>query len=662
MITTMPNNRGLLWLGARPEKQGVGFRVWALAVEQLEVVIVEALSQAEIRPGELDKKVKEVASYRLNKDEDGYFSGWVEELQAGALYLYRLDGDKLRPDPASRYQPLGVHGPSQVIAAGDSFGWHDQAWSGLPLEETIIYEVHIGTATPEGTFEAFIPRLDYLKSLGVTAIELMPVNDFPGKHNWGYDGVCLFAAARAYGGPEGLRELIDAAHSRGLAIIQDVVYNHLGPDGNYLRDFSPSYFTDEKKTPWGDALNFELTPVRQFFVANALYWTHEFHLDGLRFDATHTILDQDNLPDHPHFLKELVATVRASLPGGRNFVMFAEDERNEVNLVQSVEEGGVGLDGIWADDFHHQLRSALAGDNEGYYADFTGSPIDLAQTLAQGWFYIGQLSQFSGQPRGTHTHQIDPAHFVYCIQNHDQIGNRPIGDRLHDNIETEAYRAASALLLLSPATPLLFQGQEWAASTPFLFFTDHNPDLGKLVTEGRRAEFAHFSGFGGPDIPDPQADSTFDRSKLNWAELEEPGHAQILTLYRDLLQLRRDVKHFTSRQGSRGFFHSATVDRDAIALRYGNAESEATLGNPVALDQELLVITNLQGNLKLALTESNLTRPPQGYIWQLLLSTDDPRYGGNQPEHDNLQTAIGQGQIEASGPITLVLRAVQKPI
>ena len=614
-------------IGAQLQENGVRFRVWAEDVRRMEVVL-------------LDRDGTQLHAHELKRDSEGCFEGFVNGVAAGALYMYLLDGDKLRADPASRYQPEGVHGPSEVVDS--AFPWSDAgSWNGIPLEEMVIYEVHIGTATEEGTFDAFIEKLPYLKTLGITAIEIMPVADFPGERNWGYDGVDLFAPANAYGGPDGLKRLVDAAHSHGLAVLQDVVYNHLGPDGNYLRDFSRSYFTDEKKTPWGDAINYANPHVREFFLSNAIYWAQEYHMDGLRLDATHAILDDTR----PHILQEISTRVKETLPPGRHFVVCAEDERNDRWVVTPVEQGGAGIDAVWADDFHHQVRSAVAGDNEGYYANYTGTAEDLADTLAKGWFYVGQRQTASGKKRGTDPGDIDPPRFVYCIQNHDQIGNRPTGDRLNDNVGHDAYRAASALLLLSPYTPLLFQGQEWAASTPFLFFTDHNPELGKLVTEGRRAEFAHFKGFHGSEVPDPQARSTFEASKLKWDEMEQGEHGQTLALYLELLRMRADLPAFKERR--KETFRSAHVDTDAIAMRY----LDPTGG------EDLLVIVNLKGDLSVELAASDVTRAPEGTRWRAILSTDEPQFGGTQGL-ETLQASIEQGHLTASSPIAVALHSV----
>jgi maltooligosyltrehalose trehalohydrolase len=617
-------------IGAAPDATGVTFRVWASGVQQLDVVI-------------MGEERRELAGYPLSRDAEGYFSSHVDGLRAGGKYMYRLDGAKLRGDPASRYQPEGVHGPSQVV--DPAFEWQNSAtWQGLPLSETILYEVHIGTATPQGTFEAFIEKLPYLKELGVNTIEIMPVGDFPGDRNWGYDGVCLFAPARAYGGAVGLKRLVDAAHGYGLAVVQDVVYNHLGPDGNYLRDFSRDYFTPDKKTPWGDALDYANPAVRDFFINNALYWAHEYRMDGLRLDATHAILDDTR----PHILADLPARLRATLPAGRYFNIFAEDERNTDWLLIPAAEGGAGLDAVWADDFHHEVRSALAGDNEGYYADFTGSAGDLAETLTKGWFYTGQASLFSGKARGRDASRYDPPHFVYCIQNHDQIGNRAIGDRLSEGIGLDAYRAAAGLLLLSPYTPLLFQGQEYAASTPFLFFTDFNEDLGKLVTKGRREEFAYLSAFSGDTVPDPQAVSTFEKSKLDWTEPEKPGHRETLALYRDLFKLRRTLPRL--REVRRANFKAIQIEEDALAFRFYGPDT------PGSGQADLLVVVNLKGDLNFKLSGQEINQLPAGWGWQALLTTDDPAYGGGQLLGD-VQALVETGYIRASSPVTYAFQS-----
>jgi maltooligosyltrehalose trehalohydrolase len=476
----------------------------------------------------------------LTRADDGTFSGAFDDVRAGDLYAYVLDGEGPFPDPASRFQPQGVHGPSAVVDP-KTYVWSDQAWRGVALAEAIIVELHVGTFTPQGTFAGVTERLPYLADLGVTVIELMPVADFPGSHNWGYDGVSLFAPSRAYGTPDDLRRLVDTAHRLQLSVLLDVVYNHFGPDGAYASVFSPLYLSTRHRSPWGAAVNLDgegSGHVRQFFIENALHWLHEYHVDGLRLDATHGLID-----DSPqHFVAELTARVRTSVPD-RAVLLVAEDERNLASIVRRPGDGGWGLDAVWADDFHHQVRRLAAGDRDGYYEDYTGTIRDLAATIRQGWFYKGQLSIHRGEPRGTDPAGVPLERMVICLQNHDQIGNRPFGRRLNHQIDPALFRALSALLLFLPETPLLFMGQEWAASTRFLFFTDHHADLGRLVTIGRRAEFSRFEAFADPviqqRIPDPQARSTFEDSRLIWDERTRAPHAGILELYRALLRLRR---------------------------------------------------------------------------------------------------------------------------
>ncbi len=609
-------------IGAQPDRLGTRFRVWAANVPRVELLIYDGdavSAQPEMQP-----------------QDDGYFEAYLAGVGAGTRYAYSLDGGDPRPDPASRFQPDGVHGPSQVVDPM-IFDWTDDQWRGLPLEDAIFYEVHVGTATPEGTFDSLINRLDDIVSLGVTAVEIMPIADFPGSRNWGYDGVSLFAPANAYGGPEALRRLVNAAHERGLAVILDVVYNHLGPDGNYLQQFSTQYFTSHHKTPWGDALNFDTEgsqQVRDFFAGNACYWANEYHLDGFRMDATHAIKDDNTL----HILAEIVSRVRETLPPDRNFLFVAEDERNEPTLVRSLANNGYGLDAVWADDFHHQVRVALTGENEGYYMDFSGSTADLAHTLQQGWFFTGQQSELLEHPRGAPADDVPPMRFVHCIQNHDQIGNRALGERLTDDVAPDAYRAASALLLLSPYTPLLFQGQEWAASTPFLYFTDHNHELGKLVTEGRRSEFAKFSAFSGEQVPDPQAATTFEHSKLRWEERDEPAHNAVQLLYRDLLALRRSEPALQER--SRTSFAVEPLGETALALR--------RMGD----NQTLLLMVNLRDAVQIDLAAQPITAPPAGMMWVALVDSEDTYYGGRGAATlDGATLAIG-------GPGAVLLRAV----
>jgi maltooligosyltrehalose trehalohydrolase len=508
-------------LGAVPQRPGTRFRVWSPATEEVELLLEGG------------------AAVLLERQPGGFHSALVPEVGAGARYKYRLDGRGPFPDPASRRQPEGVHGPSEVV---DPFGyqWSDGDWGGLDPATLVVYELHMGTFTDEGTFAGAARRLPALVELGVSAIELMPLAAFPGRWNWGYDGVAPFAPAAAYGSPDDLRALVDMAHQLGLGVLLDVVYNHLGPDGNYLGAFSPPYFDETIHTPWGAAINFggaSSGPVRAFFLENAAHWLNEYHLDGLRLDATHAIVD----PSTVHIISEL-ATLAQGLEPRR--LAIAEDERNLSTLVSS-RPAGFGLDAVWSDDLHHELRRRLAGDQDGYFADFDGTVDEIVETLRRGWYYVGQVTRRTGKPRGTDPAGLPPERFVVCLQNHDQVGNRAFGDRLHHGLAPEAWRAAVALLLLAPETPLLFMGQEWAASTPFRYFTDHKEELGRLVTEGRRREFAGFKAFRDPAarerIPDPQAESTFEASRLRWEERDRPGHAEVLRLHAALLRLRREV-------------------------------------------------------------------------------------------------------------------------
>jgi maltooligosyltrehalose trehalohydrolase len=578
-------------LGAWLEAKGVRFRVWAPDAKALRVIFE--------RPG------REAAS--LERFADGTFGALVAGAKAGDRYRYEIDGGSAFPDPASRFQPEGVHGPSEIVDP-QRFTWGDSRWTGIPRSDLVLYELHVGTFTPEGTFAAAAERLPYLARLGVTAVELMPVADFPGRRNWGYDGVDLFAPARCYGTPDDLRGLVNAAHGLGVAVVLDVVYNHLGPDGNYLAVFSPYYFSDVHKNPWGQGLNFDgarSSMVRQFFIENALHWVHEYHLDGLRLDATHAIVDTDPRP----FVAQLTARVKQSTH--RPVYVIAEDHRNLARMIRSEGEGGWGLDGVWADDFHHKVRVALAGDNEGYYRDYTGSMSNLAKTLNQGWHFTGQYSTYLQEPRGTDPTGIPPRRFVFCIQNHDQIGNRALGERLHHHIELAAYRAASVLLLCAPATPLLFMGQEWAATTPFLYFTDHPAALGKLVTEGRRNEFRHFSAFSDAGarerIPDPQDAATFRASRLDWSESIREPHASTLRLYQRLLALRRQEPAIR-----RARFTATALTETTLLLRQDADEGPS-----------LLAIIQMNGAAEVRLAEHASLAGLDVSLSQLLFTTED---------------------------------------
>jgi maltooligosyltrehalose trehalohydrolase len=506
----------------------------------------------------------------LPAEEHGYFRRSVSGVTAGDRYRYTVGGQGPFPDPVSRYQPEGVHGPSQVVDPS-RFAWTDHHWRGVPPGSLVLYELHVGTFTPEGTFRAIIERLPWLRDLGVTAIQLMPVADFPGARNWGYDGAALFAPARCYGTPDDLRALVDASHRHGLGVLLDVVYNHVGPDGAYLFAFSPWYFTDRHQSPWGKSVNLDgphAREVRAFLIENALHWIHEYHFDGLRLDATHAMRDDSERP----FLAELSARVHASVRG-RRVAVIAEDDRNLSRMVRPAGAGGLGLDGVWADDFHHQVRRSLAGDSDGYYVDYSGTARDIATTIRQGWFYTGQHSRYTERPRGTDPAGIAPRRFVVCLQNHDQIGNRAFGERLHHQVDLAAVRAATVLLLTLPQTPLVFMGQEWATSSPFLYFTDHHDELGRQVTAGRRREFDRFAASSDPGarerIPDPQLPSTFDASKLRWEELHHEPHAGMVRLHRALLLLRR--RNQALRGAEAGPVFAEAMDDDTLVLLRSSA-------------------------------------------------------------------------------------------
>ena len=562
------------YLGATFEDGGVRFRVVSPTAESMAVALFGG------------------ATYPLEKTDEATFEALVPGVEAGTRYRYVKDGAEM-PDPASRFQPEGVHGPSEVVNP-HTFEWTDSAWGGVPHEQLVFYELHVGTFTPEGTYKAAQEKLPYLKELGVTAVELLPLAAFPGERNWGYDPAAQFAPAHPYGRPDELRAFVDAAHGVGLAVYLDVVYNHFGPDGAYVVGYNPQMFTEHHHTPWGQAMNLDDTgsdKVRQFFLENAVYWLTEYHFDGFRLDAVFALVDESP----KHFLKEL-AQVVANVPGPPR-LLIAEDPRNLRDLALPAAQGGYGLHGIWADDFHHQVRVNVAGDRHAYFQDFDGTPADIARTLEQGWFFTGQRSKNQKENRGTPTGGLVPENFVICIQNHDQVGNRPRGNRLSDEIPLSAYRAASTLLLFAPQLPLLFQGQEWATKAPFIFFTDHNAELGPLVSEGRKKEFRDFPDFSG-DVPDPQDPASFTKSKLSWDEPHAPEHAGVLRLYRDLLKLRLELT---------GTIETVTATDSGLVLRRG----------------EHVLYLALQGNT---------TLPVEGNP-EPLLSTEGSAYavGGQEP-------------------------------
>jgi len=620
-------------LGAWLENQSTRFRLWAPEAKSMDLILESTKVPSPSLP--------------LKSTGDGYFTGAFPGIPAGSRYRFRIDGDRSLPDPASRFQPEGVHGPSEVVDPSQ-FAWTDDNWTGLEMESLVLYEIHAGTFSLEGTFDGIREKLMHLRDLGVTAIELMPVADFPGNRGWGYDGVDLFAPARCYGTPDALRRLVNAAHALELGVFLDVVYNHLGPEGAYLGAFSSYYFSSRHQSPWGDAVNLDdkhCRHVRNFFIENALHWIHEYHIDGLRLDATHAMVDDSST----HFLKELTQQVRASLPKERKVLLIAEDDRNQAKLIQPAGRGGYGLDGVWADDFHHQVRRMLAGDDDGYFQDFSGNAQDLAKTIRQGWFYTGQKSAFRKGPRGTSTEGIPLQKFVHCIQNHDQVGNRAMGDRLHFKTDLAAFRAVSALLLLSPATPLIFMGQEWGAGTPFYYFTDHPEALGKAVTEGRRNEFRHFKAFSNPEsrksIPDPQALATFLASKLNWDERNRQPHAGILRLYRTLFKLRKTEPAL--KRNEQSFFEVEALDKNILACKRETAKQAS-----------LLVVACLRGSGQADLKTLPVTRPPEETEWRLLITTEDASFAASScaPQvTDGIENVV----LDFQGPCAAVFRATK---
>ena len=584
--------------------QGVSFRIWAPALEELEVVIADPVDN-------------HLTPYSMKKEEKGYFSTVVACASVFDLYYFKIPGQQfLYPDPASRYQPQGPHGPSQVID-NSTFRWQDQHWKGVAFEDRVIYEMHIGTFTPQGTFQSAKRELMELADLGITIIEMMPVNEFPGTFGWGYDGVNLFAPYHHYGTAADLCDFIDHAHCLGIAVILDVVYNHIGPDGNYFRAFSPHYFTDSYKTDWGDAINFheeESEEVRLFFKTNASYWIKEFHFDGLRLDATQNIYDQSS----PHIIAEIAKEVRQAAPQRQTYIV-AENEDQEILHVICEEEGGYGLDAVWNDDFHHISQVKLTGKREAYYMDYTGSPQEFISAIKYGYLYQGQWYLWHKRARGTSSFHLHPGAFVNFIQNHDQIANSAHGIRLPYLSDPGNYRAITALMLLAPGPPLLFQGQEFASSAPFHYFADHHEALAKLVFIGRKETFRHFPSISTPEmlaaIPSPENQETFLKCKLDFLEREK--HSFAYQLHRDLLKLRKNDPIFTSPK--LGGIDGAILNNDAFILRYFGDDNDDTR----------LILMNFGADFKLSPSPEPLLAAPPGTKWQILWSSEECRYGGS---------------------------------
>lgn len=564
------------------------FRVWAPKAKQVEI--------------EIDRKFT-----ALEPQEDGWWSIVLDNTGPGTDYAFRINGEGPSiPDPRSLWQPYGVHGPSRILDHS-AFSWRDAEWQAPPLSSAILYELHIGTFTPEGTFDAAIGKLDYLLDLGITHVELMPVSSFPGIRGWGYDGVDLFAPQESYGGPEGLKRLVDACHQKGLAILLDVVYNHLGPDGNYLSKFGP-YFTPHHSTPWGEAVNLEEAgshEVRRFFCDNAILWLRDYHFDGLRLDAVHAYIDRSAT----HFLEQLSTTVdelEAHL--GKHLVLIAESDLNDPRVILPREANGYGMDSQWSDDFHHALFTVLTGEKEGYYADF-GEIADLVEALQSAFVYDGRYSTYRGRHHGRSAESLPGWRFLGYSQNHDQVGNRARGERLAHLVSAGKARIAAALVLTAPFVPMLFQGEEYASSAPFLYFTDHQDrELGRLVSEGRRKEFASF-GWNPEDIPDPQAADTFQQSKLSWDEITEGDHAEMLAWYKSLIRLRRSCSDLAC-----GFLHQTGILYDEydrwLVVKRGAIWMACNLGTE---DLVLQLPTGAQlllaSNTTVSLADDELTVP-----------------------------------------------------
>lgn len=508
-------------LGATLLEEGqCSFLLWAPKASQVDLKMVHPREQ----------------TLRMQPLEAGYFGLIVDNITPETKYVYRLNDAVERPDPASRFQPEGVHGPSQVVES--QFDWHDTHWRGVALRNYILYELHVGTFTPEGTFDSVIPHLDDLVQLGITVVELMPIGQFPGSRNWGYDGVYAYAPQNSYGGPDGLRRLVDACHLRGLAVALDVVYNHLGPEGNYLEEFG-HYFTDKYRTPWGRALNFDdrhSDQVRRYFIDNAVQWIDDFHIDSLRLDAVHAIFDESARP----FLRELgQAVLRRGEELNRHVTVIAESNKNDSRQIERIEMGGYGLDAVWNDDYHHGLHVALTGERDGYYNDFDGLAA-LAKAYEQGFALTGQYSATRGRRHGVPSRHLPTERFVICGQNHDQIGNRAQGERFSSLVDFESLKLAAATVVLAAGVPLLFMGEEYGETAPFLYFVSHSDqELIDAVRRGRREEFQSFAWKG--EVPDPQAEDSYRRSQLDRRLLEQPRNKALRELYGALIRLRKAV-------------------------------------------------------------------------------------------------------------------------
>lgn len=587
-------------LGAETLPEGVRFRVWAPKRKRVDVVI--------------ESEGKMIVP--LDPEGNGYFSAVVPDIGEEILYRYRLDKNKnYHPDPCSRFQPEGPHGPSMVVDP-QSYRWGDSKWRGVDIAGQVIYEIHIGTFTTKGTLDAASREMEELKRLGITLIELMPVAEFPGRRNWGYDGVDLYAPAHVYGDAHALRRFVDAAHAQGIGVILDVVYNHLGPDGNYLKEYSDDYFTDRYENEWGDAINFDgpgSEGVREFFIRNACYWVTEFHLDGLRLDATQQIFDASPV----HVLSELSQRAREAA-GRRKIVLVSENEPQDVICITPVEKGGYGLDAMWNDDFHHSAMVALTGRREAYYTDYRGDPQEFISAVKRGFLYQGQRYKWQKKPRGTVVTAEPARAFVLFTQNHDQVANSLHGDRIHASTSPMRYYAITALMLLAPGTPMLFMGQEFGASNPFLYFADHTQEaLAESVHGGRKEFLSQFPSYGSQEaqerIEDPSDLFTFEKSKLNFAERE--SHSEIYLFHQDLLRLRREDTVIAAQARER--IDGTVLGPNALALRFFGGE-----------EGDRLLVVNFGSDLEYNPAPEPLLAPVSGGSWRLVWSSGDSRYGG----------------------------------
>ena len=619
-------------VGAELVSNGAHFRVWAPEHTSIQVIFESGRE-----------------AVRLIQEEDGaHFSGFAAEARSADRYKYLIDDAESFPDPASRYQPEGPCGFSQIVNP-NSFPWSDDRWKGVELAGQIIYEIHLGTFTDGGNWRSAAEKLPYLRDTGITLIEVMPVAEFPGRFGWGYDGVQLYAPASIYGTPEDMRFFVNEAHRNGIGVILDVVYNHLGAEDNYLAKFSRFYFSKKECTDWGDGINFQgkcSGPVREFFRENAAYWIREFHLDGLRLDATQNIYDESE----PHILAEITQTARRAA-GGRSIVITGENEPQNTRLIRPIEGGGYGLDALWNDDYHHSATVALTGKADAYYTDYRGTPQEFLSAVKYGYLYQGQWYRWQKKPRGTSTFGLPQASMVTFIQNHDQVANSARGQRVQELSAPGVFRALTALTLLGPGTPMLFQGQEFGATTPFLFFADHKAEFAEKTRKGRLEFLSQWRSLCCHEmqstIADPNSEDTFKRSRLDFTELER--HPETYDLHKDLLRLRREDP-VISRQGKDGI-DGAVLSQNAFVIRFFS---------PGYMHDRLLMI-NLGVDLEWNPSPEPLLAPPFGTEWQILWSTDEPQYGGNgTPPLDTEWKIPGQAAVVLQ-PVTSKTAKIGNP-